>query len=74
MSGVLPLTGSVNANYVSLQKKRYIRICTANENQYPFNWGWPEPCMYGVCTVFLAGISPKIRCIHTVLANPTFKK
>ena len=32
--------------------------------------GWPEPYMYGVLLVFLAGKSPNIQCIHTVLANP----
>jgi len=37
--------------------------------------GWPEPYIYGVCTIFLAGTSPNIRsytlwCIHTILANP----
>jgi hypothetical protein len=35
---------------------------------------WPEPYIYGVYTVFLAGESKiygHIRCIYTVLANPT---
>jgi len=32
---------------------------------------WPESYIYGVYTVFLAGESPNIRCIYTVLANPT---
>ena len=33
--------------------------------------GWPEPYIYGVYTVFLAGKSSNIRCIYTVLANPS---
>jgi hypothetical protein len=30
---------------------------------------WREPCMYGAYTVLLAGRSPNIRCVYTVLAN-----
>ena len=33
-------------------------------------YGGPEPYIYGVYTVFLAGRSPNIRCIYRVLANP----
>jgi len=36
--------------------------------------GWPEPYIYGVYTVFLAGKSPNIWSygVYTVLANPTY--
>jgi len=29
--------------------------------------GWPEPYIYGVYTVYLAGKSPNIRCIYTYI-------
>ena len=53
------------------------RVCVL-----PYLQGWPVPYTYGQYTVFLAGKSPNIRsfmvyilvyirCIYTVLANPT---
>jgi len=36
-----------------------------------YNKGWPKPYIYGVDTVFLAGTSPNVWCIPTVLANPS---
>jgi hypothetical protein len=41
----------------------------------PYYQGWPEPYIYGVYTVFLAGKSPYIRSCTVyiyVLANPTY--
>ena len=37
-------------------------------------YGWPEPYIYGVYTVFWQGnyhIYGHIQCIYTVLANPS---
>ena len=55
----LPLRGSPNIYY----------LFRAPDGLY---FPGPEPYIYGVYTIFLAGKSPKTQCIYTVLANLTY--